>query len=98
MLMNWFHTSPQAHLRRAAELLREAHMGRIEHQAAAEHHEALADMYAQRVERLEREIRSAQMSAAGLEAPPMPAVEEAQAPALYTLERRRRTEVPAARS
>jgi hypothetical protein len=97
-MLSWFHSQPHSHLRRAAELLREAHMARIEHQAAAEHHEALADMYAQRAERLEREIHAAQLSAAGLDAPSAPGpLEEVNPPTLYTLERRRRTELPAAR-
>ena len=34
-------------------------MARIEHQAAAEHHAALARMYAERVARLEAELREA---------------------------------------
>lgn len=48
------------HLKRAEVLLREAHLARIEHQAAAEHHAALAEMYAQRALRLERELDAVQ--------------------------------------
>jgi hypothetical protein len=34
------------------ELLAEAQLAHIDHKAAAEHHQALADMYAARIERL----------------------------------------------
>ncbi len=44
------------HLKRAEVLLQEASLARVEHQAAAEHHGALAQMYSERVARLEREI------------------------------------------
>jgi len=55
-MFSFFGRNKDAHLERARVLLREAHMARIEHQAASEHHKALADMYTQRVDRLEREI------------------------------------------
>lgn len=51
-----FKPNPNAHLKRAEVMLHEANMARVEHQAAAEHHGALAQMYAERVSRLEREI------------------------------------------
>ena len=51
-----FRPNAQAHLKRAEVMLHEANMARVEHQAAAEHHGALAQMYAERVSRLEREI------------------------------------------
>ncbi len=51
-----FKPNPNAYLKRAETMLHEANMARVEHQAAAEHHGALAQMYAERVARLEREI------------------------------------------
>lgn len=56
LLENIFKPNPNAHLKRAEVMLTEANMARMEHQAAAEHHGALAQMYAERVARLEREI------------------------------------------
>ncbi|KQP18358.1 hypothetical protein [Pseudorhodoferax sp. Leaf267] len=58
-MFDFLRRSPAEHLKRADTLLREAHMARIDHQAAAEHHAALAEMYAQRAARLEREIYAA---------------------------------------
>ena len=52
----FFKPNPNAYLKRAEVMLHEANMARVEHQAAAEHHGALAQMYAERVVRLEREI------------------------------------------
>lgn len=54
-MFNPFQINPNLHLRRVSQLLREANMGRVEHAAAAEHHGALARMYAERADRLERE-------------------------------------------
>lgn len=51
-----FKPNPNAYLKRAEQMLHEANMARVEHHAAAEHHGALAQMYADRVMRLEREI------------------------------------------
>ncbi len=58
-MFDFLRRNPAEHLKRADILLREAHLARIEHQAAAEHHAALAEMYAQRAARLEREIHAA---------------------------------------
>ena len=58
-MFDFLRRHPSEHLKRADILLREAHLQRIEHQAAAEHHAALAEMYAQRAARLEREIHAA---------------------------------------
>lgn len=55
-MFNLFHTQPDPHLKRVAELLREANLARIEHHAAAEHHYALARMYSERAARLEAEL------------------------------------------
>lgn len=87
-----FQPNPQDHLRRAMVLLREAHMARIEHQAAAEHHEALADMYAQRAARLEREIYDNQPMSMrdNLGGGAAPLIDEKAA--LYALDGRRRTD------
>lgn len=67
------------HLKRADKLLHEAHLARLEHEAAAEHHAALAEMYAKRVTRLEREVHAAR--ALAWPTPPsgaMPELEEAK--------------------
>ncbi|MDA7417386.1 hypothetical protein PGB34_13535 [Xenophilus arseniciresistens] len=56
MLDHLFKPNPNAYLKRAEVMLTEANMARMEHQAAAEHHGALAQMYAERVARLEREL------------------------------------------
>ena len=58
-MFNLFQPRPDVHLKRVTELLREANIARVEHQAAAEHHDALARMYAERVARLEAELREA---------------------------------------
>ncbi|MFT3717102.1 hypothetical protein [Pseudorhodoferax sp.] len=70
-MFDFLRRNPAEHLRRADVLLREAHLARIEHQAAAEHHAALADMYAQRAARLEREIHAARALAWPAAAPEM---------------------------
>jgi hypothetical protein len=57
-MFDFLRRHPAEHLKRAGILLREAHLARVEHEAAAEHHAALAEMYAQRALRLEREINS----------------------------------------
>jgi hypothetical protein len=57
-MFDFLRRGPAQHLKRAGILLREAHMARVEHEAAAEHHAALAEMYAQRAQRLEREINT----------------------------------------
>ena len=48
--LNWGNNT---YTRRVQTLLREARFAQLEHTAAAEHHDALARMYAERVERLE---------------------------------------------
>lgn len=57
-MFNLLRRKQPVHLKRAEVLLREAHLARMEHQAAAEHHAALAEMYAQRAARLERELQA----------------------------------------
>ena len=59
MRFDLFRTRADAHIRRAQEYLQQANIARIEHQTAAEHHAALANMYAQRVVWLERELSEA---------------------------------------
>jgi hypothetical protein len=59
MRFDFFSTRADAHIRRAQEYLQQAHLARIEHQTAAEHHAALAAMYSQRVQWLEREVADA---------------------------------------
>lgn len=45
------------HTRLSRDFLEQAHLLRVEHQAAAEHHSALAKMYADRIDRIEAEMR-----------------------------------------
>lgn len=52
-----FERQADAHIRKSREYLEEANVRRVEHQAAAEHHNALANMYAERIVRIEAEIR-----------------------------------------
>lgn len=49
----------EAHIRKSLEYLDEASLAWVEHQAAAEHHAALAKMYAERIARIEAEIKNA---------------------------------------
>ena len=51
-----FERQADAHIRRSREFLEEAHVRRVEHQAAAEHHNALAEMYACRIARIQAEM------------------------------------------
>lgn len=59
MRLYLFEPRADAHIRKSREYLEEAHVRRVEHQAAAEHHGALSRMYADRIVRLESEIREA---------------------------------------
>lgn len=52
-MFEFFNLSYSAYARRVQTMLREARFAQLEHEAAAEHHDALARMYAERVERLE---------------------------------------------
>ncbi|WP_027013821.1 hypothetical protein [Comamonas composti] len=45
------------HIRRARSYLEEARLAMLEHSIAAEHYKSCADMYAERVIRLEEELR-----------------------------------------
>lgn len=47
------------HLLKSREYLEEAHLKRAEHQAAAEYHGALTQLYADRISRIEAEIKQA---------------------------------------
>ena len=51
-----FERQAEAHIRRSREYLEEANVRRVEHQAAAEHHNALAEMYASRIARIQAEM------------------------------------------
>ena len=51
-----FERPAEAHIRRSREYLEEANVRRVEHQAAAEHHNALAEMYASRIARIQAEM------------------------------------------
>ena len=57
--------SDPKHIRRDRAYLEEAHMAMLEHSIAAEHYQAMAAMYAQRVQRLERDIAEWEAEAVG---------------------------------
>lgn len=59
MRFRLFGPRTEAHVRRSLEYLEEASLAWVEHQAAAEHHSALAKMYAERIARIEEEIKNA---------------------------------------
>ena len=58
MKFNLFRPRTEAHIRKSLEYLEEANLAWVEHQAAAEHHAALAKMYAERIVRIEDEIKN----------------------------------------
>jgi hypothetical protein len=59
MRFQLFEPRDEAHIRKSLEYLAEANLAWVEHQAAAEHHAALAKMYADRIARIEGEIKNA---------------------------------------
>ena len=59
MKFNLFEPRTEAHIRKSLDYLEEAKLAWVEHQAAAEHHGALAKMYADRIARIEDEIKNA---------------------------------------
>lgn len=61
MRFNFFEPRMQAHIRKSLEYLEEANLAWVEHQAAAEHHAALAKMYAERIARIETELKNAHL-------------------------------------
>ena len=61
MRFRLFGPRTEAHIRRSLEYLEEASLAWVEHQAAAEHHAALAKMYAERIARIEEEMKSSQL-------------------------------------
>lgn len=62
--------SDPKHIRRARAYLEEARMAMLEHSIAAEHYQAMAEMYAQRVGRLEQEIAAWEAGAVGAQKAP----------------------------
>ncbi len=68
-----FERQADAHIRKSREFLEEANVRRVEHQAAAEHHNALAEMYACRIARIQAEMGPA----FGVHAALAPALDEA---------------------
>lgn len=54
----WSDMTEPRHIRRTRAYLQEARMAMLEHSIAAEHYQASAEMYAQRVARLEEDLRS----------------------------------------
>lgn len=71
MRFRLFEQHTAAHVRKSMEYLEEANLAWVEHQAAAEHHAALAKMYAERIARIEAEIKSAQLPISMLTRQPM---------------------------
>ena len=71
-----FERQAEAHIRRSREYLEEANVRRVEHQAAAEHHNALAEMYASRIARIQAEMGPAFGVHAALTAPADDGVKE----------------------
>ncbi len=59
MKFHLFEARTEAHIRKSLDYLQEAKLAWVEHQAAAEHHAALAKMYAERISRIEEEIKLA---------------------------------------
>lgn len=59
MKFHLFEPRTEAHIRKSLDYLEEAKLAWVEHQAAAEHHAALAKMYADRIARIEEEIKNA---------------------------------------
>ena len=57
-MFDFFEHGSKAYAKRSEAMLREALFARLEHEAAAEHHQALARMYAERIDRLQREALS----------------------------------------
>ena len=57
-MFDFFEHGSKAYAKRSEAMLREALFARLEHEAAAEHHQALARMYADRIDRLRREAQS----------------------------------------
>ena len=60
MKFHLFEPRTEAHVRKSLGYLEEAKLAWVEHQAAAEHHAALAKMDAERIARIEEEIKNAQ--------------------------------------
>jgi hypothetical protein len=58
MRLHLFEPRPAAHIRKSLEYLEEANLAWVEHQAAAEHHAALAKMYAERIARIDAELKN----------------------------------------
>lgn len=57
MKFHLFEARTEVHIRKSLDYLQEARLAWVEHQAAAEHHAALAKMYAERISRIEEEIK-----------------------------------------
>ena len=77
-----FERQADAHIRKSREFLEEANVRRVEHQAAAEHHNALAEMYASRIARIEAEIGPAFAVHAAMASPVDDTVSDAIRPKL----------------
>lgn len=74
-----FERQAEAHIRRSREYLEEANVRRVEHQAAAEHHNALAEMYASRIARIQAEMGLAFGVHAAVAAPAEDGIKETMA-------------------
>ena len=74
MKFSLFKPSMDRHLLKSREYLEEAQIKRVEHQAAAEHHGALTQLYAERIVRIEAEIKQA-LQESSASSQPLPASE-----------------------
>jgi len=61
MRLRLFGPRTEPHIRRSLEYLEQANLAWVEHQAAAEHHAALAKMYAERIARIEEEMKGSKL-------------------------------------
>lgn len=71
MRFRLFEQRLEPHVRKSLEYLEEASLAWVEHQAAAEHHAALAKMYAERITRIELEIKNSHSLRTILERQPL---------------------------
>ena len=80
MSFSFFKLPSERHLHKSREYLEDAKVKRVEHQAAAEHHGALAQLYAERITRIETEISQALQARAPSSPPSLDADNESAQP------------------
>jgi hypothetical protein len=59
MKFSFFEPPADRQLRKSREYLEDAKLKRVEHQAAAERHRAMTELYAERIRRIEAQIKQA---------------------------------------